>query len=294
MLLSPAACSRPTSISQAPPSPPRSAFPSSPDLPAELPGSILQENHGFPTCVVAEDLATVHPTSQNVRRSTGPLIRDVDYEDNFATLITLFPEPLIHSKSVPDLGQQFKEMRSVRSSAALGSSTVPKPSPLGTQHETPLSATSSRRSSKTEPVRSPTSADGKLAVYSTLTVGHNNSARAPPFTNQTLHPGSLNPEGHVRHSNAENREIRRGDVSTVCFSDVSCLFVKQNITHNETVSELLSFLFSSMIRRTVPEIDLLVENTQGHGFFSIGTIIIIWRRETWRMEQSLVFQRSAI
>jgi hypothetical protein len=236
----------------------------------------------------------VRPASQNVRRSTGPLIRDVDYEDNFATLITLFPEPLVHWKSVPDLGQQYREMRSVRSSAALSTSTVPKPSPLGTQHEKPLSATSSRRSSKTEPVRSPTSADGKLAVSSTLTVGHNDSARAQPLTSPTLHPESLNPEGHVRKSNAENREIRRRDVSTVCFSHVKCLFVKQNITHNETVSELLSLLFSSMIRRTVPEIDLLVENTQVHGFCSIGTVVIIWRRETWRMEQSLVFQRSAI
>jgi hypothetical protein len=137
------------------------------------------------------------------------------------------------------------------------------------------------------------SADGKLAVYSTPTVGHN-SARARPLANQMLHPESLNLGDQVWNNNAENREIRRSEVSTVCFSDVSCLFVKQNITHNETVSELLSFLFSSMIRRTVPEIDLLVENTQGHGFFSIGTIIIIWRRETWRMEQSLVFQRSAI
>jgi hypothetical protein len=245
MLLSPAACSQPTSISQAPPSPSLSVFLSSPDLPAELPGSILQDNHGFPTCAVAEDLAIVRPASQDIRRSTGPPIRDVEYEDNFDTLITLFPEPVIHSKSVPDLGQQFREMRSVRSSAALSTSNMPKPSPLGTQHEESRSATSSRRSSKNEPVKSPMSADGKLAVYSTPAVGHN-SARARPLANQTLHPESLYQRDQVWNDNADNREIRRSEVSTICFSDVKCLFVKQNVTHNETVSELLSFFFSSI------------------------------------------------
>jgi hypothetical protein len=215
----PAASSRPTSIYKALPSPPRSHFLSSPDLPAELPGSILQDNHGFPSCAVAEGLVIVRPASQNIRRSTSPPERDIDYEDNFSTLITLFPDPINHAKSVPDLGQQFRDMRSVRSSTALSSSTISMPSPLRTQHKKPMSQTSSRRSSRTENVKSSTLADSNLTACSTSTVGgyNDNSTRARNLTNQTLQPPSLNPEGQVWNGNAEYRENHRSEVSTVCF-----------------------------------------------------------------------------
>jgi hypothetical protein len=291
MLHSPSACSRPTSFYKALPSPPRSIFLSSPDLPAELPGSILQDNHGFPTCAVAEDLAigcaasSISPSGVQhlFRRSTDSPNRDVDFEDNFSTLITLFPEPSIHSKSVPDLGQQFREMRSVRSSTALSSTSVSRPSQLGSQHNKPLSAISSQRSSKTARVKSPTSADGKLTVHSTLTVAHDSATARTP-TDQTLQPESLNPEFQVWNGNAEFPDIRREEVSTICFQDVICLFVKQNTTHNETVSELLSFLCPAMIRHTVPEINVHVNNSHGCGFCSFRTVVVVWRHETRCME----------
>jgi hypothetical protein len=221
MLRTPAADSRPTSIYKVKtlPSPPRSIYLSSPDLPAELPGSILQDNHGFPPCVVAEEPVFVRPVSQNIRRSTLPLNRDIDYEDNFSTLITLFPDPLSHSKSVPDLGLQFREMRSVRSSTTLSSNSVSKPSPLRTQHNKPLSETFSRSSSRAEVVEPLTSADIKLLASSTSAAGghHDSSARARTLTNQTLQLASLSPEGPVWDGNTEHRESRRSEVSTVCF-----------------------------------------------------------------------------
>jgi hypothetical protein len=228
----------------------------------------------------------VRPVSQNIRRSTLPPTRDIDYEDNFSTLITLFPEPLSHSRSVPDLGQQYREMRSVRSSTALSSSSVSMPSPLRTQHKTPPSKIPSEGSSRVEVVEPLTSADSKLLACSTSAAGgrHDNSARAQIPTNQTLQPASLSPEGPVRDGNAVHRESRRSEVSTVCFQDVMCLFVKQDTMHNETVSELSSFLSSRLIRHIVHEIDLHVENAHGHGSHLIGTIIVVWHRETLCVE----------
>jgi hypothetical protein len=289
MLRTPVAGSRPTSIYKvkALPSPPHSIYLSSPDLPAELPGSILQDNHGFPPRAVADELVFVRPVSQNVRRSTLPLNRDIDYEDNFSTLIALFPDPLSHSKSVPDLGQQFREMRSVRSSTALSSISVSKPSPLRTQHKTPpLSERSSRSSSRAEVVEPLTLADVKLLTCSTSTAGghHDDSARVRIVTNQTSQPASLSPEAPVWDGNAEDCESRRSEVSTVCFQDVMCLFVKQDTMHNETVSELSSFLSFSLIRRIVPEINLHVQFVHGHGSHLIGIIIVVWHRETLSVE----------
>jgi hypothetical protein len=54
--------------------------------------------------------------------------------------------------------------------------------------------------------------------------------------------------------------------------------------HNETVSELSSFLSFSLVRHIVPEIDLHVQYVHGHRSHLIGIIIVVWHRETLRVE----------
>ncbi|KAF2827319.1 hypothetical protein CC86DRAFT_348672 [Ophiobolus disseminans] len=175
LLRSPAPCvvGRPASVSihnKPLPGRPRSvSLPSTPDLPAELPGSLLQENQGFPPCAATEEPVTVRPASHYIRRSTQ--LPDINLEDGeeFTQLLNLFPEPLGHSKSVPDFKEQHGEMRSVRSGNALNSGATPKPSPLKVQHKKSLSDTGTRRRSKPNLTTSPSSADNKLTTTSTAT-----------------------------------------------------------------------------------------------------------------------------
>lgn len=254
MLRSPGPCAatRPISVSILKPLPgrPRSfSLPSTPE-PVELPGSILLDNQGFPYAA-ADDLAYARPISQNVRRSTHPLVNDIEDDEDFSELLKLFPEPLteplIHAKSVPDLGHQHNKMRSDGGGNTLNLGAVHKPSPLKVQHKKSLSETSSRRSSRPNLITSTLSTDSKLATCLTPTVDDNSniSARAQIGASQTLQPSPLILEGQAWNSNAEHRVNRRADVSTICFRDIVCLFVKQDAVHNETVSEHLFLSLSS-------------------------------------------------
>jgi hypothetical protein len=217
ILRSPVPCSaadiRPPSIYKPLPGRPRSlSLPSIVDLPVELPGSILQENQGFPSNVVPESPATGRPVSQNIRRSTHPALNDLEDEEDFSALLSQFPEPLVHAKSVPNFGNSGDEMRSSRSGNALNSSTVSKPSPLRIQHKKSLSETNPRRRSRSDHMASPLSTDASMSGP----VGNTNySARTRVGTCKTLQPSPFILEEQGRDDGL--RERRRIEVSTVCF-----------------------------------------------------------------------------
>jgi hypothetical protein len=212
ILRSPAPCSAtfpiPASIHKPLPHRPRSAsLPSTADLPAELPGSILQENQGFPPEVTTGDLVTARPISQNIRRSTHPVVRSPEDDEGFSALLDLFPEPLLHVRSVPDLSDRHSEMRSIRSGNALNSATVSKPSPLRIQHQKSRSETSPRRRSRSDLASSTFSTDAKSSTGRS----GDDPIRAHVRISKTLQPSPFIPEGQAWSEN------RRSEVSTICF-----------------------------------------------------------------------------
>lgn len=236
ILRSPPPCSatfpRPLSVHKPLPLRPRStSLPSTPDLPAELPGSILQENQGFPPEATPGDLVTVRPISQNIWRSTHPLVESPEDEEDFSALLNLFPEPLLHARSVPSLSDRHSEMRSVRSGNALNSAAASKPGPLRVKYQKSSSETNSRRHSRSDLAASPFSMDAKSSAGG----NGDNFIRPRVRTSKTLQPSPFILEGQAWSENC------RSEVSTICFQDLVCLFVKQDALHNETVSELFFF-----------------------------------------------------
>ncbi|KAF1920513.1 hypothetical protein BDU57DRAFT_508874 [Ampelomyces quisqualis] len=139
------ACPKPLAIHKPLPNQPRySCPPSTPELPVELPGSILLDNEGLPHSLIKEPIVT-RPASQNIQRRTLFLDREVEDEEEFCVLLSLFPEPLPQSNSVPGLGLHYGEMRPLRSGNALNPNTGSKPIPPRLQHKKSLSDTSFRR-----------------------------------------------------------------------------------------------------------------------------------------------------
>ncbi|KAF2024702.1 hypothetical protein EK21DRAFT_78183 [Setomelanomma holmii] len=160
-----ATCPRSASVLKPLPSRPRSlSLPSSPKLPVELPGSILQENQGFPPCATTENPALACPTIENTQGTTRSARKDFEDQEAVLDLLDLFAEPLAHARSVPDLGRRDGDMRSVRSGNALNSTASVKSSPSKLQHKKLLSETSSRRRSRTDLLTSPSASDPKLTA----------------------------------------------------------------------------------------------------------------------------------
>jgi len=254
ILRSPAPCSatdpRPTSVYQPLPGRPRSiSLPSIADLPVELPGSILQENQGFPSDVVPETISIGCPHSQNIRRSTHPNVSDLEDAEEFSALLKLFPEP-VHDTIVPGSTPQ-SEMRSVHSDKASSPSLMSQPKPLRIQHKRSVSEKASRRRSRSELVPSSVSMDVSLLESACAT---SRSARTRVATGKTLQPSPFISEGQTWDN--EYQKGRGSEVSLFCLYHLVCLFVKRDALHNETVSEL--FVFpppSTLIRRIVPEVD---------------------------------------
>jgi hypothetical protein len=212
---------RPPSINRPLPGRPRStSLPLITDLPVELPGSILQENQGFPPDVVPETTSIGRPKSQNVRRSTLPAAYDFEDDEDLSSLLKLFPELTLYTKSGANFGNPHNEMRSVRSGNALSSDTAPKPSPLKIHQNMSL----------------PSADTASLLKGGGST---NRSARTRAGTCKTLQTSLPILEGQTCDN--EHHERRRIEVSTVCFYDLVCLFVKYDALHNETVSELFVF-----------------------------------------------------
>lgn len=233
MLRSPApsaaACTGTLPLQKPLPSRPRSiSAPSTPDLPAELPGSLLQDNQGFPASSSAICAVPSRPTSQTIRRVTHPPDKAFEDEGGPLDLLNLVPEPLTHVKSVPNMSARHSTMRSVRSGNALNSSVVAKPSPLKVQHKKSLSDTSSRRYLKPNQVNSPTSTSGKLTTCSVSTSGDSsdNTNKAHTSATQVLQPSPLIVEGDSRKHDREERKLVRNEVSAICFSIAKCLLVQ--------------------------------------------------------------------
>jgi hypothetical protein len=207
-----AAYPRPASVLKPLPTRPRSvSMPSTPDLPAELPGSILLENQGFPPCTVIGEVVDIRPVSHNFCANTFSLDQAVEDEEEFSTLLALFPEPLIHSRSILDLGRQHNEMRSARSSTALNAATVAKQSPLTVQHQSSPSPTKDQRRLKHSLAASQLPAKQFTADSTKIPLDNHTLAKTPAKPAQ-LSPLSL--EGPARTSNAEACESGRSEVCT--------------------------------------------------------------------------------
>ncbi|UPX19603.1 uncharacterized protein EKO05_0009861 [Ascochyta rabiei] len=122
-----------------------SSVPSSPDLPVELPGSLLQQNQGFPyfenPYFETPDFVLSRPTSQNVRRGTHPPDRCAGDEGDVFDLLHLVPEPLNHSRSVPSLNPEYQEsaMKSSRSETVPNANVLNKSKPHRVHHRKALS-----------------------------------------------------------------------------------------------------------------------------------------------------------
>lgn len=215
------------------PSRPRSfSAPSTPDLPAELPGSLLLDNQGFPSGSTPINAVPTRPISQTIRRGIHPPDKSFEDEGDFLNLLNLVSEPLTHAKSFPNMSARHSTMRSVRSGNALNSSAAAKPSPLKVQHKKSLSETSSGKRSKPTLIRSPSSTDSKITTPAVSTSGdssRNNSNRVRPGAAKLLQPSPLIVEGNQRKPDVEEHESLRNEVSTICFSAEACLLVERDV-----------------------------------------------------------------
>ncbi|KAH7095175.1 hypothetical protein FB567DRAFT_21922 [Paraphoma chrysanthemicola] len=217
MLRSPApflaACPRSASLLKPLPQRPRSlSLPSTPDSPAELPGSILQENQGFPPSVFSQDFAQTSVPIETSQGATHLSSKRSEDEENLHNLLDLFPEPLAHAKSVPDLGRRESEMRSIRSGNALNPNAPVKPSPSTIHHKKSLSETSARRRSKSELLASPSASESKIPSSPVPTTGNGKESSSRTRARRVLQPAPLIPEGQTwkEHSeSSEKREFRR-------------------------------------------------------------------------------------
>ncbi|KAF1843913.1 uncharacterized protein K460DRAFT_153963 [Cucurbitaria berberidis CBS 394.84] len=217
MLRSPApgasACTGTELLQKPLPSRPRSiSAPSTPILPAELPGSLLQDNQGFPSGSSPLDAAPLRPISQTTPRGTHPPVKSFEAEGDSLNLLNLVPEPLTHAKSVPSMSARHSTMRSVRSGNALNSSAA-KHSPLKVQHKKALNETSSRRRSTPNLITSPSSTDSKLST-SLLLTSEDSSSNNPNQAGaaKLLQPSPLIVEGKGWNSEVEARESLRNEL----------------------------------------------------------------------------------
>ena len=190
------------SVHKPPPARPRSlSLPSSPG-PIELPGSILQDNQGYPESHAAAPSATIRPVSYTIQPEAYSPDRHVEDDDDPTYLLELLPRPLNHAKSVPSLVSQYSTMRSAPSgtrTASSGNATMSNP--IKVRHRESLGDLNQR-------------AAGRL-----------------------LHPPSTVNESKSRASAVSERTGRRDDVSVaVCFYNPRCLLVEFP-PHEQTVSD---------------------------------------------------------
>ena len=115
---------KPFSVHNTSPARPRSASaPWTPDLPVELPGSLLQQNRGYDyPYFETPDFRLSRPTSQNIRRGTHPPENQPEDEGDVLDLLHLFPEPLNHSRSVPSMHAEYRD--GAMKSSAIGPAAI--------------------------------------------------------------------------------------------------------------------------------------------------------------------------
>jgi hypothetical protein len=192
------------------------SVPSSPDLPVELPGSLLQHNQGFPY-FDTPSFAPSRPTSQNVRRGTHPPDGRPEDEGDVFDLLHLFPEPLNHCKSVPSLsaGCCESELKPFCTGAAPTASAMSKPKPHRVHHRKALSDIEWRALTDSNSTN-----DSNDAVPSSATM-HGNASSDPDKSraDSSRLLQSLSPtfEAVTSDNIFDRRASRRDDVSTNCF-----------------------------------------------------------------------------
>lgn len=219
--MSAGACSKSASAHNVSPVRPRSAsMPATPELPTELPGSLLQHNQGYPYPDNPE-FTSSRPISQNVRRGTHPPNARVEDEGDIFDILHLFPEPLNHSKSVPSLNAEYRQgaMKSSRIGPA-ASVNNNKSQASRAHHRRGLSETEWYVSNDTSaPPHSGTDATGSP---SNVSYRHPSNGLARPRVDYgelpQLSPKTFEASSQIRA--AERRSNRRDDVSTICFSIV--------------------------------------------------------------------------
>lgn len=239
MLRSPAlsvgACPRSASVLKPLPTRPRSSsVPSTPDLPVELPGSLLQHNQGFPY-LDTPNFAPSRPTSQNIRRGTHPPGRCPEDEGDVFDLLHLFPEPLNHSKSVPSLHAGYRDgaMKSSRAGPAANASAN-KSKPPKVHHRKALSDIEWQTIADSTPTN-----DNNPAVSSNVAVhdnGSRDSKRLRMDSSNLQQPSPMIFKATPSDNSFERRASRRDDVSTSC-SPSWWFTCRVRAAHNETVSD---------------------------------------------------------
>lgn len=214
MLRSPAssvgAWPRSASVHKPLPTRPRSASDSSTqDLPAELPGSLLQHNQGYPYFGTVT-LPQSRPTSQNTRRGTHPPDRCPEDEGDVFHLLHLFPEPLNHTKSVPSLHTQYRDGAMNHSwTGPAASASASNPRPPRAHYRKALSSIEWQSAADSDPVR-----DSKVAVQDD---GGRDLKRIRMDSNAMQQPSPMLFEPALSENSFERRASCRDDVSTTCF-----------------------------------------------------------------------------
>jgi hypothetical protein len=194
--------------------------------------------------------------------------KEISDEIDFSVLLSLFPEPLVHAKSVPNLLSSHSEMRSSRGGDGHKSGAVSKPSPLGVHHDKSLSETSSRRRSRSDLVALNQSDDNEFAACLSPAGGENSSTSTitQKAASKTVQSSSLTLERQARNKKAEHRVRRRSEVSTICLHVVVCLFAKHAVMHNETVSQHPFLFFTTTIRQVMQQIKISFAEIAWHFF----------------------------
>lgn len=234
--LSAAAYPRSPSIQKPLPTRPRSSSVPSPDLPVELPGSLLQQNQGFPY-FETPDFVLSRPTSQNVRRGTHPPDICAGDEGDIFDLLHLFPEPLNHSRSVPSMHSGFQEsaMKSSHSGTAPNVSPIKKSKTHSMHHRKALSdiewsiLTDSEVTNNSQVVVSsaPKHANASHDLNK-LPVDSDNLSQLSPLVTEVEASNNI----------FDRRASRRDDVSTSC--SFALVFTRRvRAMHDETVSDRL-------------------------------------------------------
>lgn len=183
---------------------------SSPELPAELPGSLLLHNQGFPCPSSPSTAPSSRPTSWIVRRESHPPDKQLEKTEGFLDLSRLFPATLTHARIVPDLTSRHSTMRSVRSGTALNAGVAAEPAPFKIQYQQSLSQKNLRRRSGQDLTSPPLYAGSKyenVGTSKTTNVDLNVASRR----------SSINGQDPTKSRNAEKRRSHRNEVSANCF-----------------------------------------------------------------------------
>ncbi|KAF1923555.1 uncharacterized protein M421DRAFT_308423 [Didymella exigua CBS 183.55] len=204
------AWSRSASVHKPLPTRPRSASdPSAPGFPAELPGSLLQHNQGFPH-LDPPNIPPSRPTSQIIRRGTHPPDKCLEDEGEVFDLLHLYPEPLNHSKSVPSLHAGYRDgsMKSSRAGPAANASAN-NSNPRRVHHREALS------SIEWHSVADPTPVNDNNAIASFYPVmqdtGHTESDRLRMDADKLQQPYPMVFEPGVSDNSLARRASRRDD-----------------------------------------------------------------------------------